>query len=167
MSDPPGPAFHPREILSAFGRQRVAYVVVGGVAVQAHGGQRLTQDLDIVVPERDEDFERLAAALTELDARILGPEGERSANVPSATLLASGDLWRLDCAHGRLDVTTLPAALGRFDEVRERAHEIKLDGMTVPVASREDLIAMKRAAGRRQDLEDVALLESLPDEERE
>jgi Nucleotidyl transferase AbiEii toxin, Type IV TA system len=167
VSDPPGPAFHPREILSAFSRREVVYVVIGGVAVQAHGGQRLTQDLDIVVPERDEEFERLAGALTELDARILGPGGERSATVPSATLLASGDLWRLECAHGRLDVTTLPAALGRFADLRARAHEIELDGLTVPVASREDLIAMKRATGRRHDLEDVALLESLSDEEPE
>jgi hypothetical protein len=141
------------------------YVVVGGVAVQAHGGQRLTQGLDIIVSQRDEDFERLAGAVKELDARILGAAGERSATVPGAAMLASGDLWRLDSSHGRRDVTTLPAALGRFEEIRARAHEIELDGMTVPIASREDLIAMKRAAGRDHDLEDVALLESLSEED--
>jgi hypothetical protein len=166
VSSPPGPAFHPREILAALGRHEVVYVVIGGLAVQAHGGQRMTQDLDILVPQRSADFDRLGAALVEIDARILGPGGQRSATVPSAAVLSSGDLWRLECDHGRLDITTLPPALGEFEDFRARAHDINLPGLAVPVASREDLIAMKRATGRDRDLEDVALLESLGGEKR-
>lgn len=109
--------------------------------------------------ERPEFHPRRAVA--ELDARILGPGGQRSAAPPSASLLASGDLWRLESAHGLIDVTTLPAALGRFEALRERAHEVTLGDVVVPVAARLDLIAMKRAAGRPQDLADVELLESL------
>lgn len=142
----------------------MAYVVIGGVAVQAHGGQRMTQDLDIVVPSADEDFERLAAALAAIDARLLGPTGERSRGTPSARLLASSDLTHLDSDHGRLDVLTLPAALGRFDDLRARAHEVALGDLVVPIAAREDLIAMKRASQRPQDLEDVMLLERLADD---
>lgn len=142
----------------------MSYVVVGGVAVQAHGGQRMTQDLDLVVPSDPENFERLAAALAELDARILGPDGRRSAATPPASLLASGDLWRLDSAHGLVDVVLLPAALGTFDAVRGRAHDVELGELVVPVAARSDLIAMKQASGRPQDLEDVELLEGLDDD---
>jgi hypothetical protein len=40
------PAFDARELFRALARHDVAYVTVGGIAVQAHGGQRLTQDLD-------------------------------------------------------------------------------------------------------------------------
>lgn len=155
------PPFHPREILLALARHRVAYVVVGGVAIQAHGGQRLTQDLDLVVPYENKNFAALHAALVELDARLLGPGGERSAAVPSAGLLASGDLWRLESSHGRVDVMTLPAALGRFEDLHRRAHQVNLGAVVVPIAARQDLIAMKRAAGRERDLEDVTLLESL------
>lgn len=156
--------FHPREILAALGRHEVSYVVVGGIAVQAHGGQRLTQDLDLVVPADAENFARLASALTDLDARILGPAGERSSAPPPATLLASGDLWRLESSCGLVDVMTLPAALGRFEELRQRAHEVQLGDLMVAVASRSDLIAMKRTAGRPQDLQDAELLEQLGDE---
>lgn len=153
--------FHPRRILAALARHEVAYVVVGGVAVQAHGGQRMTQDLDLVVSSATENFARVASALAEIDARILGPQGQRSARPPSASLLASGDLWRLESPHGLLDVMTLPAALGRFEALRGRAHEVALGDIAVPVAARPDLVAMKRAAGRPQDLADVELLESL------
>lgn len=66
--------------------------------------------------------------------------------------------------YGRLDVLTLPAHLGSFDEMRERAHEVQLGDATVPIAHREDLLRMKRAAGRPQDIADVRLLESLDNE---
>lgn len=157
--------FHPREILRALARHRVSYVVVGGVAVQAHGGQRLTQDLDLVVPSDQENFERLAGALTELDARILGPDGQRSAVPPSAVLLSSGDLWHLDSDHGLVDVLLLPAALGSFDELCDRAHDVELGELVVVVAARSDLIAMKQASGRPQDLEDVDLLKSFDEDD--
>lgn len=156
-----GETFHPREILRALARHGVVYVVVGGVAVQAHGGQRLTQDLDLVVPPDRENYDRLARALGELDARILGPEGQRSAASPSAGMLVSGDLRHLDSDHGMVDVIVLPAALGPFAAVRERAHDVELGDVVVPVASRQDLIAMKQASGRPQDLEDVEMLERL------
>ena len=48
--------------------------------------------------------------------------------------------------------------------MRTRAHDTKLGDITVPIAHRDDLLRMKRAAGRPQDLADVELLESLDDE---
>jgi hypothetical protein len=156
--------FHPREILRALARHDVSYVVIGGVAVQAHGGQRMTQDLDLAVPSDRANYERLAAALADVDARILGPEGQRSAAPPGAALLASGDLWQLESEHGLVDVILLPAALGDFAIWRERAHDVDLGDVVVPVAARTDLIAMKRASGRPRDLEDVELLQTLDDD---
>lgn len=153
--------FDPREILRALARRQVAYVVVGGIAVQAHGGQRLTQDLDIAVPYDPANAARLAAALVDIDARILGPDGQRSAGPPGAALLGSGDLWRLDSDHGLVDIIVLPTGLGDFGQWRERAHDVELGDVVVPVAARSDLIAMKRASGRPQDLADADLLEGL------
>jgi len=40
---------------------------------------------------------------------------------------------------------------------------VSLGDLSVPIAAREDLLRMKRAAGRPQDLADVQLLESLDD----
>lgn len=153
--------FDPRELFKALARHEVEFVTIGGVALQAHGGQRLTQDLDISIAASLTNVERLASALAELDARVLGPAGERSSTSPTASLLGSSDQWHLVTNHGAIDVMTLPAHLGPFDGLQERAHQVKLGDVTVPIASRADLIEMKRASGRPQDVADVAFLESL------
>jgi len=162
VSDTASPGrFDARELFEALSRHDVDYVTIGGIAIQAHGGQRLTQDLDIAIAAATENLARLASALLELDARVLGPAGERSRTVPTAQLLGSSDQWHLITAHGPLDVLTLPAHLGSFADMRARAHEVPLGDITVPIAHRDDLLKMKRAAGRPQDLADVRLLESL------
>lgn len=162
MSTPPG--FDARELFRALERHGVSYLTIGGIAIQAHGGQRLTQDLDIAIAPARDNLDRLAAALVDLDARILAPDGRRSSNPPSAELLGSGDQWHLITDHGALDAVMLPAALGAFADLRSRAHEVPLGELTVPIAAREDLITMKQMAGRPQDLADIALLQSLGDD---
>lgn len=156
--------FYPRELFRALERHGVEYVTVGGIAIQAHGAQRLTQDLDIAIATSRDNLNRLAAALADVDARVLGPQGQRSRATPSAAMLASGDQWHLVTRHGRLDVVTLPAHLGSFADIRRRAHDVPLGDITVPIAHRDDLLRMKRASQRPQDLEDVRLLESLRDD---
>jgi hypothetical protein len=155
--------FDARELFRALAHRGVEYVTIGGIAIQAYGGQRLTQDLDVTIAASTDNLARLASALLDLDARILGPDGQRSRSVPTAPLLASSDQWHLITVHGSLDVLTLPAHLGSFADMRARAHEVPLGDLTVPIAHREDLLKMKRAAGRPQDLADIRLLESLDD----
>jgi len=161
VTEPGG--FDARELFRALARSGVEYVTIGGIAIQAHGGQRLTQDLDVAIAASNDNLARLATALLDLDARILGPDGQRSRSVPTAPLLASSDQWHLITPHGPLDIVTLPAHLGSFADMRARAHEVPLGDLSIPIAHREDLLKMKRAAGRPQDLADVRLLESLDD----
>lgn len=153
--------FDARELFRALANHGVEYVTIGGIAIQAYGGQRLTQDLDVAIASSTDNVARLANALLDLDARVLGPEGQRSRSAPSANLLASSDRWHLITDHGPLDVLTLPAHLGSFADMRARAQEVPLGELSIPIAHREDLMKMKRAAGRPQDLADVKLLESL------
>ena len=162
MSD--GDTFHPRELFQALARHGVQYVTVGGVAIQAHGAQRLTRDLDVVIAASNDNLDRLAAALFDVDARILGPDGQRSHSTPSAAMLGAGDQWHLVTSFGLLDVLTLPAHLGSFADMRARAYDVPLGDVIVPIAHRDDLLRLKRASGHPQDLEDVQLLESLEDE---
>jgi hypothetical protein len=157
-------AFDARELFRALARYEVEYVTIGGIAIQAYGGQRLTQDLDVAIAASIDNLARLAEALIDLDARILGPDGQRSRSVPGAALLGSSDQWHLITAHGPLDIITLPAHLGSFADMRARAHRVALGDLSIPIAHRDDLLKMKRAAGRPQDLADVRLLESLDDE---
>jgi hypothetical protein len=155
--------FDARELFRALAHHDVEYVTIGGIAIQAYGGQRLTQDLDVAIASSSDNVARLAGALLDLDARILGPDGRRSRSVPTAPLLASSDQWHLITAHGSLDVLTVPAHLGSFADMRRRAHEVPLGDLSIPIAHRDDLLEMKRVAGRPQDLADVRLLESLDD----
>ena len=156
-------SFDARELFRALAHRDVEYVTIGGIAIQAYGGQRLTQDLDVAIASSTDNVARLVEALLDLDARILGPAGQRSQSVPTAPLLASSDRWHLITDHGSLDVLTLPAHLGSFADMRARAHEIPLGDLSIPIAHRDDLLEMKRAAGRPQDLADIRLLESLDD----
>lgn len=153
--------FDARELFRALANHNVEYVTIGGIAIQAYGGQRLTQDLDVTIAASADNLARLAKALLDLDARILGPDGMRSQAVPTASLLASSDQWHLITDHGALDVLTLPAHVGSFADMRARAHEIPLGDLLIPIAHRDDLLELKRAAGRPQDLADIRLLESL------
>jgi Nucleotidyl transferase AbiEii toxin, Type IV TA system len=111
-----GETFHPRELFQALARHEVEYVTVGGVAIQAYGAQRLTRDLDVAIAASKENIERLAAALADVDARILGPDGQRSSSAPSAAMLASGDQWHLITDHGPLDVRLLESLDDAQDE---------------------------------------------------
>jgi hypothetical protein len=79
----------------------------------------------------------------------------------SQSLLSLGEARHLITPHGPLDVITLPAHRGSFADMRARAHEVALGELSIPIAHRDDLLKMKRAAGRPQDLADVRLLESL------
>ena len=157
--------FDATRIFKALADHEVAYVTIGGVAMQAHGGQRFTQDLDVVIESSPDNYARLALALEDLDARILGPGGQPSAKVPSAELLGSSDQWHLVTTDGRLDILTLPAHFGSFGEMLARAHRVPLGDGEVPIAHRDDLLELKRNAGRPQDLADIRLLESLANEE--
>lgn len=71
----------PYDVFAALDRHGVEYVVIGGVAVQAHGNPRTTLDVDFVAAPELANIERLAAALEDLQARLLGVDAE---HVPSA-----------------------------------------------------------------------------------
>lgn len=114
--------FDAGELFRALARHDVSYVTIGGMAIQGYGGQRLTQDLDVTVSSSSENFARLARALVDLDARMLGPQGQRSSSVPSAAMLASGEQWHLITAHGPLDVITLPQRCAAIEALQISDH---------------------------------------------
>jgi len=146
-------------ILGALADASVDYVVIGGVAVQAYGRRTATKDLDVTASWQRPNLERLAAALTQLDARLGGVDGDRlgiDVTEPEQ-LVDAGDLG-LKTRAGRLDVLVAPDGAPPYLKLRSRAVELEVSGILVPVSSREDLIAMKLAAGRRVDHDDLAIL---------
>ncbi len=149
----------PRRIFEALARNRVDYVVIGGVAVIAHGHTRNTRDVDLMAAADRTNLERLAAALRELGARLSGVDAHLfGVDVQDAATLASGANFTMETDAGGLDLFNEVPGAAPYEDLRERALVVDLDGLTIRVAGRDDLIRMKRAAGRPQDLDDIAAL---------
>jgi predicted nucleotidyltransferase len=164
---PPEIPFDPRRILIALAEHGVDFVVVGGVAVQAHGHGRSTRDLDVIPRPDLVNLSRLGEALASLGARLL--RSERPVDVTDPQLLKRAAQVPLITEYGRLDLLNLAQTQGAprtYDELRARAFEARIDGHDVAVTGLDDLIRMKRAAGRDVDLADIGAL-TRDDEELE
>ena len=135
----------------------VAYTVIGGLAVQAHGHTRTTQDVDLIPRPESENLERLAQALDALGAREAG-QGSRLDAATLAARLARERVVSLDTDVGGVDVHLDPPGAAPYDELAARALVIEVAGVSVSIAGRDDLIAMKRASGRPIDRGDVIAL---------
>jgi hypothetical protein len=159
--------FDPRRILTTLAQHGVEFVVVGGVAVQAHGHGRSTRDLDIIPRPDLRNLSRLGEALASVGARLL--RADRAIDVTDPQLIKRAPLVPLVTVYGRLDLLNIAQILGAprsYDELRRRAFEAEIDGHAVAVAGLDDLIRIKRAAGRDMDIQDIGAL-TRDDEELE
>ena len=144
--------FEPGQILRALEAHHVRYVVIGAIAAIAAGAPILTTDLDVTPARSQENLERLALALRDLDAKL------RSASAPDgvpfrieAETLATADSWTLTTRVGDLDLMFLPAGTRGYDDLRNGAHRERIAGVTVTVAALADVIRSKEAANREKD----------------
>jgi hypothetical protein len=151
----------PVRIFEALERHSVEYLTIGGVAVNAHGHLRNTRDVDVLLEWTAENMRRLAAALSELDAKLFGVDADLLDVDPlDPNDLLNGGNFALRTASGGLDLfdpDEIPG--GRpYDEMRPRAVEATVEGVRIRAVGLDDLIRLKRASGRDRDLEDVATL---------
>jgi hypothetical protein len=152
------PELHLEALLGRLARAEVDFVVVGGVAVAFQGYGRATKDLDITYATDSENLRRLGSVLVTLHARLRGIT-EDVPFVADERTLARTRLLTLDTDEGWLDLLAAPPGAPPYAKMRSRADRVELDGIVVAVAALDDLLAMKRAAGRPQDLADVEALE--------
>ncbi len=145
-------------IISALQERGVRFVVIGAVAAIAHGSPLPTEDMD-VTPDRSEDnLDALAAALTDLDAKLRTPQGPVDFPI-DARMLAANAMWTLSTRVGDLDLVFEPAGTGGYDDLRRNALELDLgSGTPALVASLSDVIRSKEAAGRQKDVAQLPAL---------
>jgi hypothetical protein len=154
------PPLRPFDLLRSLREHDVEFVVIGGFSLAAHGYVRATKDLDIVPAPGRANLARLLAALAALDAEPVEVGEFAPTELPVALDLeglAAGGNWALRTRYGRLDVMQFVAGIQGYDRLRRNAAEIDLAdaGGSVLFAGRDDLVAMKSAAGRAQDLVDL------------
>lgn len=156
-------AFDPLGSLRVLSDHAVRFVVIGGVGGAAHGSPSVTQDLDVCYERSPENLERLAAALGSIHARLRGADADVPFSLDARTL-AAGDHFTFITDLGDLDCLGNPAGTLGYDDLVKGAIEVNLDDLVVAVASIDDLIRMKRAAGRPRDLAELEILGALREE---
>lgn len=158
-------------ILRALNDADVRYLIVGGLAVVAHGYVRATVDIDIVLQLERENILQAMRSLRELgyqplvpvDPADFGDEEKRK-------------LWReekqmivFQMRHPRPESTRLDIFVEEpfpFPQEYERAFWDEVAGVRAPILRYDELIRLKRASGRPQDLADVAELELIKENRR-
>jgi hypothetical protein len=158
-------------IFRALEAAEVRYMAVGGLATVLHGFTRLTVDLDLVVDLAPEEAAKAIEALVGLGFVPRVP-------VPAAQFAdpARRNVWILeknmrvftmiDPANPLRQVDLFVEPPLPFEAMWNRSELLDLGGYRVRVAAIEDLIAMKRSAGRPQDLIDIEALERIAEERR-
>lgn len=154
-------------IVRALNEANVQYLVVGGLAVNAHGYVRGTDDLDLVIALDPENAVRGLRALESVGyhpAVPITPEQFADANLRESWIAEKGmallKLW--SDTHGRTDVDVFVSHPFSMKEELKRAEHFELSpGVMMPVVCLPTLREMKMAAGRPQDIADIAALDEI------
>lgn len=160
--------FDPVRICEILNEENVDFVVLGGFAAIVRGSSLPTQDID-VIPSRDRsNLDRLGRALTRINAMIRISGDPVPTKIDGAFLANMPHMLNLVTDFGEMDLTFSPAgSAGEFEGWRKNATLEEIDdGVSVLVASLDDIIDSKRAANRPKDLMALPYLESLRDEIR-
>lgn len=142
----------------------VQFVLVGGLAANAHGSARVTTDVDVVYERTDANIDRLVKALTPLKPYLRGaPDG-----LPfewSIRTVRAGLNFTLTTRHGPIDLLGEIVGGGEYSDVERHSSKVRAFDRDLLLIDLPWLIKVKRAAGRPKDLEVIAELEVILEEE--
>ena len=138
----------------------IEYLVVGGLAVNFHGIPRMTYDVDLMVSLREENIMKLVTQLKKWGYRskIPAEPGDFADEKKRNQWILEKGMKALNFYSQTLPVGEIDIVIESpipYNELKDRAVKIELEGIMVPVVSIHDLIGLKTQAGREQDLADV------------
>jgi predicted nucleotidyltransferase len=135
-----------KELLSIFNTNHVKYLIIGGYAVSEYAEPRYTKDLDIWVEASIENGEKVYKSLKEFKAPLF--------ELTQKDFSEEGSFYQMGRPPVRVDI--LMSIEGRsFTEAWQNRQIIDFFGIQANFVSLEDLIGLKKLAGRPQDLADV------------
>ena len=126
-------SFRPSALLRQLVAHGVDFVVIGGIALIAHGSARNTRDLDVVYATDQANLEALGATMVEIGARLRGVPDEVPF-VPDARTLRQVSILALDSDEGWIDLLVAPAGAPPYAQLRERAERVTIGGVAVLIS---------------------------------
>jgi len=148
------------EILKEFQRQRVKYVLVGGIAFNLLGGYRNTLDMDILVEMTDNNLRKIVRILKKAGYRVRQPidpimiaDGKIRQDWISRKHMKAFNFYKSEKSYEEVDIIIDSPV--DFREAIKDAIKVKVGRLKLPVISPKNFIKMKRRAGRDKDLRDI------------
>ena len=159
----PQPVFY-LDLFRTLQEERVDYIVVGGLAINLHGVERATMDVDLVLAMDEGNLRRFMSAATKLRLKPSLPvpiEALCDAKQLDAWIrekhLIAFSLQSASPVTPTVDIIVRPAL--PFDRMYPNRIEKEIGGVRLSLASIEDLIVLKTGTGRKQDASDIKALE--------
>lgn len=139
------------ELLQLLRKNNAKYLVIDGYAVMHYAEPRYTKDLDILVGASEENSQNVFNALTEF--------GIESPNLNNKTFTEEEFFYKIGAPPFRIDIITTTGKTS-FEDLFERRNIDSYKGVEINFVSKEDLIILKRNAGRPIDKIDLEILEN-------
>jgi hypothetical protein len=152
-------------LISLLANSRVEFIIVGGAAATAHGSARLTKDLDIVYRRAKDNVGRLVAALAPYNPYLRDAPPGLPFKWEEQTIW-NGLNFTMTTSLGALDLWGEIAGGGGYEKLLPYSLPLQLYDVECLCLGLERLIYVKRAAGRPKDLEAIAELEAILEEQK-
>jgi predicted nucleotidyltransferase len=147
-------------LLTLLARAGVEFIVIGGVAASAHGSARVTEDLDIVYRRGRRNIKRLVEALSATNPYLRGAPPGLPFEFDERTAL-NGLNFTLITDLGSLDLLGEITGGGGYEDLLPHSLRVPVFGIECSLLELKHLIHVKRACGRPKDLEAIAELEKI------
>ena len=154
--------FNLLKLLQLLSAADARFVVVGGIAIRSHGGNYLTEDLDICYSRNRDNLKRIAGVLAPINPRLRGVDP----NLPFVfdwTTLQHGTNFTFVTSLGDIDLLGEVKGVGVYDDLVANSIAIDLDGFQTRILSIPSLIIAKEAANRPKDEPGLTVLRALRD----
>ncbi|MFH1441446.1 MAG: hypothetical protein ABIH18_05355 [Candidatus Omnitrophota bacterium] len=138
-----------KEMLQILLNNKVKFLIVGAYAMGAQGYPRATGDFDIWVEPSPENSKKVYDSLSEFGAPL--------EQINTETFIKKGIIFQIGVVPRRIDILTFIDGV-KFDKAYKDKENIKIEGLTIPFLSKENIIKNKKATGREKDKLDVKYL---------
>ncbi|MEN9610219.1 MAG: hypothetical protein RLZZ628_1033 [Bacteroidota bacterium] len=141
-----------KEFIELLNKYEVHYLVIGGYAVNFHGYPRYTKDIDFWIWLKDSNIQNLLRALSDFGFGSLGLT-ENDFKLASNIIQLGYEPYRIDLL--------MEVEAADFETCYARKMQKVIDNVAVDFLELNDLITIKKNAGRLQDLADAEQLEKI------